>query len=147
MKTKIELLLVAIVVTMSSCITAERCHDRFPCPTRTEVVTMIRDTTVVTNRTSFDTIVRWSSRDTIFIRDNKTNIETKILWLPGDSVFVESTCPPDTIRVEKIIQTTVTQMEPEPSKILPWKSWIWAVLGIAALVAAGYFVKSINPIK
>ncbi len=108
---------------------------------------MIRDTTVVTNRTSFDTIVRWSSRDTILIRDNKTNIETKILWLPGDSVFVESTCPPDTIRVEKIIQTTVTTMEPEPSQILPWKWWIWAVLGIAALVAAGYFVKSINPIK
>lgn len=148
MKSRIEWIgLLIMIMTMSSCITAERCHDRFPCPTRTEVKTVIRDTTIVTNRTSFDTIVRWSSRDTIFVKDQKTNIETKIVWLPGDSVFVKTTCPPDTIRVEKIIQTSVTTMEPEPSNILPWKWWIWTVLGIVALIAAGYFVKSIKPTK
>lgn len=141
------LILLIMIMSLSSCITVERCRDRFPCPINTEIKTVIRDTTIVTNRTMFDTIVRWSSRDTIFVKDQKTNIETKIVWLPGDSVFVKTTCPPDTIRVEKIIQTSVTTMEPEPSNILPWKWWIWTVLGIVALIAAGYFVKSIKPTK
>lgn len=136
-----------MITTLSSCITVERCRDRFPCPINTEVKTVIRDTTIVTNRTMFDTIVRWSSRDTIFVRDQKTNIETKIVWLPGDSVFVKTTCPPDTIRVEKIIQTTVNTAEIEKSEKLPYKGWIWAIIIICGLVAVGYLIKSTKPIK
>lgn len=108
---------------------------------------MIRDTTIVTNRTMFDTIVRWSSRDTIFVRDQKTNIETKIVWLPGDSIFVKTTCPPDTIRVEKIIQTTINTAEVEKSETMPWKWFIWAVLAIVGIIAVGYLIKSIKPTK
>jgi len=141
------LILLIVIASMSSCITVERCRDRFPCPINTEIKTVIRDTTIVTNRTMFDTIVRWSSRDTIFVRDQKTNIETKIVWLPGDSIFVKTTCPPDTIRVEKIIQTTINTAEIEKSKKLPYEGWIWAVIIICALFAVGYLIKSTKPIK
>jgi hypothetical protein len=141
------LILLIIIVSLSSCITVERCRNRFPCPINTEIKTVIRDTTIVTNRTMFDTIVRWSSRDTIFVRDQKTNIETKIVWLPGDSIFVKTTCPPDTIRVEKIIQTTINTAEVEKSETMPWKWFIWAVLAIVGIIAVGYLIKSIKPTK
>ena len=141
------LILLIMIMSLSSCITVERCRDRFPCPINTEIKTVIRDTTIVTNRTMFDTIVRWSSRDTIFVRDQKTNIETKIVWLPGDSIFVKTTCPPDTIRVEKIIQTTINTAEVEKSETMPWKWFIWAVLAIVGIIAVGYLIKSIKPTK
>lgn len=140
-------IILIMITTLTSCITVERCRDRFPCPINTEVKTVIRDTTIVTNRTMFDTIVRWSSRDTIFVKDQKTKIETKIVWLPGDSVFVKTTCPPDTIRVEKIIQTTVNTAEVEKSKKTPWIGLIWGILVIAAIVAVAYLIKSIKTTK
>ena len=112
-----------IWLTFSGCVTEKRCMEKFPASTQT----IIRDTTIITNSKSFDTLVSFKSRDTIFIRDWKTKIETKLVRV-NDSVFVKTICPGDTIRIEKVIQNIVKHEPVEQTKI-PW----WLV-GITLLV-------------
>ena len=97
--------------------------EKFPASTQT----IIRDTTIITNSKSFDTLVTFESRDTIFIRDWKTKIETQLVRV-NDSVFVKTICPGDTIRIEKVIQNIVKH-EPVEQSNIPW----WLV-GITLLV-------------
>jgi hypothetical protein len=103
------LLLVSLttVVNLSSCVTAERCRAKFP--ESTYRVTTIVDTTIITSTTSFDTIIRVDSRDTVFVYDATSRIKVKVVRVPGDSIFVRSECPPDTIRIEKIRTETTSE--------------------------------------
>jgi hypothetical protein len=112
-----------IWLTVSGCVTEKRCMEKFPASTET----IIRDTTIITNSKSFDTLVYFQSRDTIFIRDWKTKIETQLVSV-NDSVFVKTICPGDTIRIEKVIQNIVKH-ERVDEKNIPW----WLV-GITILV-------------
>lgn len=97
--------------------------EKFPA----SVETIIRDTTIITNSKSFDTLVYFQSRDTIFIRDWKTKIETQLVRV-NDSVFVKTICPGDTIRIEKVIQNIVKHERVDENNI-PW--WL---IGITVLV-------------
>ena len=101
------LVLVAIVAT--SCITKKRCENRFPCDISMETTTIIRDTTIIAPLSAFDTIFKFSGRDTIRIWDSKTRIETKIVRIKGDSIFIRTICPADTIFVPQIVRTTTVQ--------------------------------------
>ncbi len=110
-------------LTFAGCVTEKRCMEKFPASTQT----IVRDTTIITNSKSFDTLVAFGSRDTIFIRDWKTKIETQLVRV-NDSVFVKTICPGDTIRIEKVIQNIVKH-EPVEQSNIPW----WLV-GITLLV-------------
>lgn len=120
---KITFGILLIWLTFSGCVTEKRCMEKFPASTQT----IIRDTTIITNSKSFDTLISFQSRDTIFIRDWKTKIETQLVRV-NDSVFVKTICPGDTIRVEKVIQNIIKHEPVEQTKI-PW----WLV-GITLLV-------------
>lgn len=125
-------------VNLSGCITAERCRDRFP--ESTNRVTTIVDTTIITHSTEFDTIIRIDSRDTIFVLDKKTDIKVKIVRLPGDSIYLNSECPPDTIRIEKIrSETTFERIRNIGGKIgkeiyLPIFILLFAVLVLSVFI-------------
>jgi hypothetical protein len=139
-------ILTLTILTLDSCVTEKRCRETFPCSNSTEIVTRIKDTTIVTSRTSFDTIFRFKQVDTLFFRDKETRIETKVIRLPGDSIFVESICPSDTIRVEKVVQTikNVGLLQDESLK----KAIKFVAFGagflILLLFAGGYFLKSLK---
>lgn len=127
------------------CVTQEKCAARYPCPelVARETITRIKDTVIVTKTLSFDTLVRVSSRDTIFLRDLKTRIETKIVRMPGDTFFVKTKCPSDTVRIEKIIQTTTANTQ-ENDKKANWQPMLWGVLAVVGLFALGYLFKAIK---
>jgi hypothetical protein len=132
------------ILILESCVTEKRCREQFPCDnTATQIVTRIKDTTIVTSRSSFDTIFRFRHVDTLFFRDKETRIETKVIRLPGDSIFVESICPSDTIRIEKVVQTikNVGLAEDESLK----KAIKFVAIGSGLLIllffGAGYFLK------
>lgn len=139
--------LVALVLS-EGCVTSEKCAARYPCPelVARETVTRIKDTVIVTKTLSFDTLVRFGSRDTVFFRDFKTQIETQIVRMPGDTFFVKTKCPPDTIRVEKIIQTTTANTQ-EIEKKANWQPLLWGVLAVVALFGLGYLFNSIKAKK
>jgi hypothetical protein len=138
--------IVLTILILESCVTEKRCRESFPCVNSTEVVTRIKDTTIVTSRTSFDTIFRFRQVDTLFFRDKETRIETKVIRLPGDSIFVQSTCPSDTIRIEKVVQTikNVGILEdPSLKKAIKFVA-IGAGFLILLLIAGGYFLKNLK---
>lgn len=135
------ILLLLLVGLVESCITAERCAERFPGSTRTE--TVFRDTIIVTNSQHFDTLFSFST-DTIFLKDEKTKIEVRVIRIKGDSIFIQSKCPPDTIVVEKIrTETTIERIKNivvnQGERLL----WILAILTIA-IFASAYLIKQIK---
>lgn len=138
------LALVALVLN-EGCITQQKCAERYPCPelVARETITRIKDTVVVTKTLSFDTLVRVTSRDTVFLRDLKTRVETKIVRMPGDTFFVQTKCPPDTVRVERVIQTTTGNAWEQESKT-NWQPMLWGVLAVLSLFGVGYLIKNIN---
>lgn len=140
-KRTIAILLLLLVGLVESCITAERCAERFPGSTRTE--TIFRDTVIITNSQHFDTLFRFSS-DTIFLKDEKTKIEVKVIRIKGDSIFIQSKCPPDTIMVEKIrTETTIERIKNivvnQGERLL----WILAILTLAVF-GIGYLIKQLK---
>jgi hypothetical protein len=115
--------IIFVFIFISGCVTKKKCRERFPLFQQIE--TVYRDTQIVTQSKSFDTIVQFNSRDTIFIRDIKTRIETKLVRV-NDSIFVDTKCPSDTIRIEKIIQT-ITKTENDSDKF-KWIDYLIFVL-------------------
>jgi uncharacterized FlgJ-related protein len=115
--------IIFVFIFISGCVTKKKCRERFPLFQQIE--TVYRDTQIVTQSKSFDTIVQFNSRDTIFIRDIKTRIETKLVRV-NDSIFVDTKCPSDTIRIEKIIQT-ITKTENDSDKF-KWFDYLIFVL-------------------
>lgn len=107
--------------------------EKFPASTQT----IIRDTTIITNSKSFDTLISFQSRDTIFIRDWKTKIETQLVRV-NDSVFVKTICPGDTIRVEKVIQNIIKHEPVEQTKI-PW--WLVAITLLVLVLSTIIIIK------
>lgn len=127
---KILPVIVLAVVLLDSCVTQKRCSEKFP-PT-TETITVIKDTMIVTKSKQIDTIVRFVSRDTIFLKDKETRVEVKLVRLPGDSIFVNAKCPSDTIFVP-IERTTTTKTGFNPP--FPWNK----IISIIGLIVAGMF--------
>lgn len=107
--------------------------EKFPASTET----IIRDTTIITKTKSFDTLVSFGSRDTIFIRDLKTRIETKLVRV-NDSIFVQTDCPGDTIRIEKVVQNIIKH-DPIPEQKIPW--WMVAIVLLVLTLAIVGFIK------
>jgi hypothetical protein len=131
-----------LLLTLSSCITPERCAERFP-GSSTSVIT-IKDTTIFTTSTRFDTIFSLGSRDTVFMVDRLTDIKVKVVRLPGDSIFVSSICPPDTIRVPMYkTETTVEKI----LNIFPKQNrnfFLSVFLIILGLMAIAYVFRTIR---
>ena len=133
MKIKTILPIALTIFLLSGCVTKKRCAAKFP--VTTETITIIKDTTIVTASKQFDTIVRFHSKDTIFIRGQKTRVEVKILRLPGDSIFVDAKCPSDTIRIPVVRTVTKTEGFKDP---FPWRL-LFVVLGIFGVLL--FFLK------
>jgi len=139
MKSKILLILIFFSVSLASCVTSKRCSRKFPPSIHTE--TIIRDTTIITERTKFDTIFN-SSRDTVFLFDQQTQIKIKYFQLPGDSVFVSAECPPDTVTIQKtVINNEYTTSD---KKSFNWNLFLWACIIGIILFGAGYLIKTIK---
>lgn len=135
--------ILTVLTALNSCVTAKRCDRKFP-PIITKE-TIIRDTTIITERTNFDTIhVFHETRDTVFFHDQETQIKIKYLRLPGDSIFIEAECPPDTVTVTKEIIHNNT-IERRSGKFTEGAFWLAAafIFGLI-LIAAGYFTKQIK---
>jgi hypothetical protein len=134
----------SVLTALNSCVTARRCDLKFPPVNTTE--TIIRDTTIITERTTFDTLhVFHESRDTVFFHDKETQIKIKYLRLPGDSIFVSAECPPDTVTVTKEIINNNTIERRTSSRFPEGSFWLIAafIFGLI-LIAAGYFTKQIK---
>lgn len=130
-----------LVTVANGCVTQKRCNDKFPPSVSRE--TIIRDTVIITNPTHFDTIFRFSEKDTVYLRDTKTQIKVKVVKVM-DSVWVHSECPPDTVRIEKVrIETTVERVRHILSDN-PWRM-LWIVLGIIGIMFSfGYLIRAIK---
>ena len=138
MKNKILFLLVTVAI-LSSCVTSKRCSRKFPPQIHTE--TIIRDTTIITETTRFDTIFN-SSKDTVFLYNPETKIKIKYLQLPGDSIFVAAECPSDTITVTtERITNNVIHEERGPGGFF----WIFLIISISGLLFGGaYLIRQIK---
>lgn len=140
-KSRSVLLMTFLAMVANGCVTERRCNEKFPAFEHRE--TVYRDTVIVTSATHFDTLLQFTGRDTIFIRDAKTQIQVKVVRV-RDSVYIHSECPPDTIRVEKVwVETTVERvrhiLSDHPYRIL------WIILaGIGFIFSFGYLINSIK---
>ena len=144
MKVYLLLQAIAIAAILDSCMTAEKCSERFP--VEREVQTWYKDTTVITHSTCFDTVVQFKRLDTLIIHDHQTDIRTELVWMQGDSVFVETTCPADTVRVEKVLQVIKEQNTQEIDATKRAIRWI-AILCLSiflALVSVAYLIRTIK---
>ena len=146
MKRRIKNIAVLLFVSwiFSGCITAKKCNQRFP-PVITKE-TIIRDTTVYTETTKFDTIVQLTkeiTRDTMFFHDLETQIKIKYLQLPGDSIYLTAECPPVTVTITKEIVTN--NVETRIAGFMEGPGiWIIIIVGVCLLaLAIGYFIKQI----
>jgi hypothetical protein len=66
--------------------------------------------------------------------------------MKGDSVFVETTCPPDTVRVEKVLQVIKEQSIQEVDATKKAIRWI-AILCFSiflALVSVAYLIRTLK---
>ena len=144
MKPYLLLQAIAIAALLDSCITAEKCNARFP--VEREVQTWYKDTTIITHSTCFDTVVQFKRLDTLIIHDHQTDIRTELVWMQGDSVFVQTTCPPDTVRVEKVLQVIKEQNTQEIDATKRAIRWI-AILCFSiflALVSVAYLIRTLK---
>jgi hypothetical protein len=135
---------IAATVLLNSCITAERCNERFP--VEREIKTYYKDTVIVTETRTFDTLVQYKRLDTLIIHDHQTDIRTELMFLPGDSIFVETTCPPDTVRVEKvleIIKEKAIQQVDETKNAIRWIA-IFCFALFLAIASVAYLIKTIR---
>lgn len=135
---------VMIIAFLSSCMTAERCAERYPA--QTEIKTYYKDTVIVTETRSFDTLVQYKRLDTLIIHDHQTDIRTELMFLPGDSVFVETTCPPDTVRVEKVLEIIKEKAIEQVDETKNAIRWI-ALFCFALFLAIGSIAYLIKTIK
>jgi len=128
--------IIAIIEFLSSCATAKKCREKFPCVESS--TTIIRDTVIIAGGRQMDTVFHWTRfQDSIIIQDHETRIETKLIRLPGDSIFVSTDCPSDTIRVEKIIQTTNVIDNDKRD----WRVYFWAIFLLLLILVVGFFLK------
>ena len=135
---------IAIALFLNSCITKEACDRRFP--VEREVQTYYKDTVIVTKTRTFDTLVQYKRLDTLIIHDHQTDIRTELMFLPGDSVFVETTCPPDTVRVEKVLEIIKEKAIEQVDETKNAIRWI-AIFCFALFLAIGsiaYLIKTIR---
>lgn len=144
MKTYLTLQVTVLLLFLHSCITREACDRRFPA--EREIQTYYKDTVIVTETRSFDTLVQYKRLDTLIIHDRQTDIRTELRFLPGDSVFVETTCPPDTIRVEKVLEIikekSIEQID-ETKNAIKWIA-IFCFALFLALASIAYLIKTIR---
>lgn len=130
-----------LVTVANGCVTQKRCNEKFPPSVSRE--TIIRDTVIITNPTHFDTIFRFSEKDTVYLRDTKTQIKVKVVKV-RDSVWVHSECPPDTITIEKVrVETTIESVRGLITSH-PWRIF-WIVLaGIGFIFSFGYLINALK---
>lgn len=135
---------IAILLFLNSCITREACDRRFP--VEREIQTYYKDTVIVTETRTFDTLVQYKRLDTLIIHDHQTDIRTELMFLPGDSVYLETTCPPDTVRVEKVLEIIKEKAIEQVDETKNAIRWI-AIFCFALFLAIGsiaYLIKTIR---
>lgn len=130
-----------LVTVANGCVTQRRCNERFPPSVSRE--TIIRDTVIITNPTHFDTIFRFSEKDTVYLRDAKTQIKVKVVKV-RDSVWVHSECPPDTITIEKVrVETTIESVRGLITSH-PWRIFWMVLAGIGFIFSFGYLINALK---
>ncbi len=135
-----KICLILILINLYSCVSEKRCQKRFP--PKTETIIEVKDTTIFTEVTRFDTaFILKQNNDTMYFHDTITNIKVKFIRMAGDTIKIFAECPPDTIIVEKEILTTIhtTKLHQEWKDIA--KKILW-ILGIVfALIMSYKFIK------
>lgn len=119
-----------LTLAVSSCITQQKCEERFPATFKTEIVKY--DTTIVTHSLHYDTVFNWTGTDTIYLKDKETQIQVRVVRV-RDSIYIQSECPPDSIVIEKVrTETTVERVKGLFGG--EWKQYIWLIVLIIALL-------------
>lgn len=128
-KALIPMMLILMMVA-ESCITQQKCQERFPATFRTEIVKY--DTTIITHSQHFDTVFNWTGTDTIYLKDKETQIQVRVIRV-RDSIYIQSECPPDSIVIEKIrTETTVERVKGLFGG--EWKQYMWFIVMIVVLL-------------
>ena len=132
------LLILMIWATADSCITEQRCRERYPAATHTEVIKY--DTTIVTHSSHFDTLFQFGGTDTVYLKDQETHIQVKVIRVK-DSIYVYSECPPDTITIEKVrSETTYERVKNIVSG--NFGKYVYLLI-LVLIIPALYFINSI----
>lgn len=119
-----------LTLAVSSCITQQKCEERFPTTFKTEIVKY--DTTIVTHSLHYDTVFNWTGTDTIYLKDKETQIQVRVVRV-RDSIYIQSECPPDSIVIEKVrTETTVERVKGLFGG--EWKQYIWLIVLIILLL-------------
>ena len=123
-------ILLILMMAANSCITEQKCQERYPATFKTEIVKY--DTTIVTHSTHFDTVFNWTGTDTIYLKDQKTQIQVKVIRV-RDSIYIHSECPPDSVIVEKVrTETTIERAKNLFGSDL--KQYMWIVVLIIIML-------------
>lgn len=130
MKKALIPMMVVLLMVANSCITQQKCEERFPASFRTEIIKY--DTTIVTHSQHFDTVFNWTGTDTIYLKDKETQIQVRVIRV-RDSIYIQSECPPDSVVIEKVrTETTVERVKGLFGG--EWKQYIWLIVLIIALL-------------
>lgn len=123
-------ILMILMMVVESCITQQKCEERFPATFRTEIVKY--DTTIVTHSQHFDTVFNWTGTDTIYLKDKETQIQVRVIRV-RDSIYIQSECPPDSVVIEKVrTETTVERVKGLFGG--EWKQYMWLIVTILILL-------------
>ena len=138
---KIVLWAIPLLTVVEGCVTEKRCNDKFG--GRIIRDTYIKDTTIITSSTHFDTLIRLNGPDTVYYRDQITNIKVKVVRV-RDSVWIHSECPPDTVTVERVrVETSVERFRNLFGDDL--KRLFWGLVVVAGIMFSfGYLIKALK---
>lgn len=130
MKKAAIMMLMGLLMVAESCITQQKCEEKYPASFRREIVKY--DTTIVTHSQHFDTVFNWTGTDTIYLKDAKTQIQVKVIRV-RDSIYIKSECPPDSIVIEKIrTETTIEHVKSLLNGDL--KQYMWFIVMIVFML-------------
>lgn len=119
-------ILMILMMVVESCITQQKCEERFPATFKTEIVKY--DTTIVTHSQHFDTVFNWTGTDTIYLKDKETQIQVRVIRV-RDSIYIQSECPPDSVVIEKVrTETTVERVKGLFGG--EWKQYMWLIVSV-----------------
>lgn len=122
-----------------SCITQEKCLERFP-PTHLETIIETHDTTLITRDTIlYDTLsyvhmdtIRYANK--IYLRPRLlSNKDIKVQWLNDSIARISARCKGDTVTLPAIVKTkTVIKSVPTYTNKIPLTYWV--IISLLALL-------------
>lgn len=130
---------VFFLLLFTSCVTQERCLEKFPPQPLTKLIEL-HDTTIMTRDSILVDTLALTKYDTVLIK-NRLFIRPKLFhnkdistnWINDSLMVIKAHCRGDTIRLKGIHTTqTITNVVEKVVDKVPFK--IWIIIGLLVLV-------------